>query len=102
MDIWNDLKGKTIKIWENGRNGKVYYSTSLGNKKEDGSYENMYISVQLPKTAVIHNGDEILIDKGFITFYKDNNGLPKLKIVIMEINNIDFESNYEDTSDLPF
>lgn len=102
MDKWNDLKGKTIKIWENGKDGKVYYSTSLGNKKEDGSYENMYISVQLPKNVAIHNGDEVLIEKGFITFYKDSNGLPKLKIVIMELNDMEFTTSVDEPDELPF
>lgn len=95
---WNDLEGKTIKIWVNGRDGKVLYSTTLSNKKQDGSYENMYIDVQIPKDAVINNGDEVTIQRGFISFYKTKDGLPKVKIVILEVEQHSFDNDTE----LPF
>lgn len=95
---WNDLEGKTIKIWVNGRDGKVLYSTTLSNKKQDGSYENMYIDVQIPKDAVVNNGDEVTIQRGFISFYKTKDGLPKVKIVILEVE----QHSFDNDTDLPF
>lgn len=86
MEKWTDISGKTMKIWENAFNGRLYYSTTLGSKKEDGTYENMKINVQIPKDTVIHNGDDIIVNKGFITFYKDHNGLAHIKIVILELS----------------
>jgi hypothetical protein len=97
---WNDLEGKTIKIWVNGRDGKVLYSTTLSNKKQDGSYENMYIDVQIPKNAVINNGDEVTIQKGFISFYKTKDGLPKVKIVILEVEQESY--SFDNDTELPF
>ena len=97
---WNDLEGRTIKIWVNGRDGKVLYSTTLSNKKQDGSYENMYIDVQIPKNAVVNNGDEVTIQKGFISFYKNKDGLPKIKIVILEVEQESY--SFDNDTELPF
>lgn len=97
---WNDLEGRTIKIWVNGRDGKILYSTTLSNKKQDGNYENMYIDVQIPKNAVVNNGDEVTIQKGFISFYKNKDGLPKIKIVILEVEQESY--SFDNDTELPF
>ena len=91
---WTDLENKELKIWRNGYNGKMYYTTSIANKKEDGKYDNYYIDVQIPKDAVVDNGENVLVKRGFISFYRDKNGLAKLKVVILELENSDL--------DLPF
>ncbi len=60
------------------------YSTSISRKNQDGEYEKMYLSVQLPKGVEIENKTKINIIKGFLSFYNTKEGLPKLKIVVME------------------
>ena len=80
------------------------YSIAISNKNQEGQYDKMYIQVQLPKGIELENKTMIEITKGFMTFYKTKEGLPKLKIVIMEFeteNKIE-ETNIEPIDDLPF
>lgn len=63
------------------------YSTAISNKNQEGNYDKMYLQVQLPKGIELENKTMIEIQKGFITFYKTKEGLPKIKLVI-----IDFET----------
>ena len=60
------------------------YSTNISRKNQNGEYENMYISVQLPKGIEFENKTKINIIKGFMTYYTTKDGLPKIKIVVME------------------
>lgn len=81
----------------------IGYSTSISRKKEDGTYENMFIPVSFRKGVEVQNKTKINIIDGFMSFYKNKNGLAIPKFVIM-----DFETNKEETqefmseSDLPF
>jgi len=81
----------------------IGYSTSISRKKEDGTYENMFIPVSFRKGIEVQNKTKINIIDGFISFYKNKNGLAIPKFVIM-----DFETQNEQTegtmsySDLPF
>lgn len=75
-----NITGKTI-CYKN----EYGYSTAISNKKQDGTYERMYVSLQLPKGVEVENKTYIEITKGFLTFYKDKNGMSKIKIVAMEI-----------------
>ena len=75
-----NITGKTI-CYKN----EFGYSTAISNKKQDGTYERMYVSLQLPKGVEVENKTYIEITKGFLSFYtnKDGNKIPK--IVAMEI-----------------
>lgn len=44
----------------------------------------MYISIQLPKGVELENKTMIEITNGFLSFYNTKEGLPKIKIVVME------------------
>lgn len=44
----------------------------------------MYLQVQLPKGVELENKTFINITKGFLSFYQTKEGLPKIKIVVME------------------
>ena len=81
-------------------NGKVMifksqygYSTTISNKKQDGEYERMYVSVQLPKNIELENKTVIEITNGFLSFFKTKDGLSKIKIVVMEFTT-DKEQKY--------
>ena len=62
------------------------YSTTISKKNQDGSYEKMYVILQLPKEVELQNMTYIEISQGFLTFYKDKNGLQKPKIVVMSFD----------------
>ena len=91
------------RIFKNQYNGNTYYSTSISNKKEDGTYENMYLSTQFKKGMETEGNIEIT--DGFLTFFKDKNGMPKVKLVILDYTKEqqdDFMSVSMDESSLPF
>lgn len=92
------ITGKTI-IFKND----IGYSTSISNKKEDGTYENMSISVNFRKGVELENKTKINITDGFLSFYKTNNDEKRLKLVVMdfETNEIPFIETDEDLG-LPF
>lgn len=85
------------------------YSTTISNKKEDGTYENMFIAVNFRKGVSVDNKTKINITNGFLSFYKTKEGLPKPKIMIMDFETIGETSQVEDNpyqitsdDDLPF
>ena len=75
-----DIVGKT-RIFKNEYGN---YSTSISSKNQDGTWDKMYIAVNFKKGVEVANNTDIDITKGFLSFYKDKNGLAKPKIVIME------------------
>ena len=90
----------TTRIFAKEVNGKTLYSTSISSKKQDGTYDRMYIAVQLPKNTVLQNNTDITILEGFMSFYKSQEGLAKIKIVVMKFEKE--EAAEEEKSDLPF
>lgn len=90
----------TTRIFAKEINGKTLYSTSVSSKKQDGTYDRMYIAVQLPKNTVLQNNTDITILEGFMSFYKSQEGLAKIKIVVMKFEKE--EAAEEEKSDLPF
>lgn len=78
------------------------YSTSISNKNQNGEWESMYLSVTMPKGTEIENKTKINITDGFLSFWKDKNGLAHPKLVVMKYEKGDVKvNNYEDNS-LPF
>lgn len=77
------------------------YSTTISSKNQNGEYERMYVQVQLPRGIELENKSFIEITKGFITFYKDKNGVAKPKFVIIEFNT-DYSIEPIEQNDLPF
>lgn len=96
-----NINGKTI-IYKN----TYGYSTAISNKKQDGTYERMYVSLQLPKGVEVENKTYIEITKGFLSYFKDKNGLPKIKIVALEIKQDEpkqeEQADFYDSESLPF
>lgn len=68
------------------KNEQGNYSTSISNKKEDGTYENMYIAVNFRKGIEVENKTKINIKDGFLSFYMTKEGFPKIKIVVMSFD----------------
>lgn len=96
-----NVTGKT-KIFRKDFDGRAVYSTTISNKKEDGTYENMYISVQFKKG--METEGIINITSGFLTFFKSTaTGLPKVKLVVLDYTS-DVAGDFMtvDDSELPF
>ena len=89
-----------MKVWSREFNGKRLYPTTIS-KKIDGKYNNMYIYVQFPKDTIVENGQEIIVNEGFWSYYADKNGLPKPIIVVMSYDN-GIMNVVNDDLDLPF
>lgn len=110
-----DISG-TMRIYKNEYEGRASYSTTISKKDQFGNYENLYISVQLPKDISLESNSKINVTKGFLSFYKTNQGLPKIKAVVQEFENetpqepkqeampqfYDNIPNYYDNDSLPF
>lgn len=75
-----DIRGKT-RIFKNEKDGKVYYSTSLSNKLENGTYDNETLLVQFIKGTEPTDGI-VTIKDGFITFYRKTDGSAKFKFMV--------------------
>lgn len=56
-------------IYRNEVNGKVLYSIGISHKKQDGSWENGYMSCRFPKDADIPNKTKIMIVSAWLDFY---------------------------------
>lgn len=78
-----NILGQT-RIFKKEINGRDVFSTSISNKKEDGTYENMYVGVQFKKDEQPADSCNIDIKKGFISFYLDKNNTEHLKFIILE------------------
>lgn len=101
-----------VRIFKKELNGKKLYSTTISSKNQNGEWDRMYLSVQLPRNVILENNTDINITKGFLSFYKTNEGLPKIKLVIQEFQTkeeieereaIINEQNYNiNDDDLPF
>lgn len=99
-----NITGKCT-IYAKEYNEKTLYSTKINKKDENNNWESMYISVQFPRGTKIENKTKIEITKGFISFYKNHNGLASIKFIIQEFNveEKQEENSYETSeTDLPF
>ena len=96
------ITGQEILVFKNIHS----YSTTISNKDINGNWERMYITLQLPKDIQVGNRAKININNGFMSFYKDKNGLPKPKIVVTDLEILDFgdeiAENIPNDDDLPF
>lgn len=78
-----DITG-TLRIYKNEYEGRENYSTTIAKKDQFGNYENLYISVQLPQGTILENNSKINVTKGFLSFFKTRQGLPKIKVVVQQ------------------
>lgn len=92
-----NLSINNAMIFVNEVEGKKHYKTGISTKKQDGSYENAYIDVKMPKDTNLQNQTKINITKGFLTFYNYYDMKTKKPyktvwyIVVLEYNKV--ESN---------
>ena len=106
-----DITG-IMRIYRSEYEGRATYSTTVSKKDQFNNYENLYLSVQLPKDVRLENNSKINVTKGFLSFYKTKQGFSKVKVVVQEFEPIPTEeqiesAGYEETpnyygNDLPF
>ena len=81
------------------------FSTTISNKNMDGTWENMYISVQFPKNderaKEMDNKTKIYIKNGFLSFYKSTAGISKVKLIITDYEIRETEKTMQSNND-PF
>lgn len=91
-------KPKTIFKYKT-KDGKEFYSLGLSKKKQDGSYENGFISCRFKKDTQLENKTKILIKEAWIDFYvKDRITYPYIFINKFEVQE---EKKPEDTIETP-
>lgn len=95
-----NISGK-CKLFRNDYENGISYSTTISNKNIEGKYENMYVIVQMPKLTNLENKTTIDITNGFLSNYKDKNGLMKIKLVVLDYE-MGTEPSESTQDDLPF
>ena len=83
-----DITG-IVRVYKNEYEGRETYQTTISKKDQYGNYENMYISLQLPQGTSLDNNTKINVTKGFLSFYKTRQGLPKIKVVVLEFTKVE-------------
>lgn len=96
-----NITGK-IRVFRKDYNNKPSYSTAINKKEQDGAYSKMYVNIQFKQGIEVQNGTDINITNGFITHYKDKNGLSHIKFVIMDFEELNKQMEISPDSELPF
>lgn len=101
------LTSKNMMIFKNEKDGRISYSTTIANKKEDGSYDNASIQVQFRKGVEVENKSKINVTNGFLSFYRKQDNTPVFKFIVMDFETEGDAKEPETTStfdntDLPF
>ena len=93
------ITGK-IRIFSKEFNGVPAYSTTISRKTEEGNYENLYVAVSFRKGQ--ETDGDIIVNDGFITWFKNNTGLQKIKLVVLDYDKENEWISTDDMPDLPF
>lgn len=94
-----NISGK-CKIYAKMFGERVAYSTAISSKNQDGTYENMYVNVQLPKDTILDDKTLINVKNGFLSNYKNKEGLYQVKLIIQEFEEIGSKSNVTTVNDI--
>ena len=71
-----------VNIFRNAKDGRVFYRTTIGHKKQDGKFDNAGIAVQFPKDVDLADRTVINSENAFLTFYKNKDGIPVYYIFV--------------------
>jgi hypothetical protein len=100
----------TTKVFRKDYEGRALYSTSIGKKKQDGTWENAYINLQFKKGVDIADGTMIDIQNGWLTFYMNKEGKAVWQLFISEFEGeipdgfeqVEDYAALDDSDDIPF
>lgn len=101
----------TMRVFKNtSQSGHTFYTTSISNKNQDGTYDNLSVVVQFPKGTEFEGG-QVIVNDAFLTNYKSGEEL-KPKIVVtkyelgadkaQELFNQVSQQSSDYSQDLPF
>lgn len=107
--IRTQITGQT-KVFRKDYEDRALYSTSIGKKKQDGTWDNAYINLQFKKGTDIADGTMIDIQNGWLTFYMNKDKKPVWQIFVSEFESeipdgfeeVEDFAQLEDDSDIPF
>lgn len=85
--ITTKIEGQTMVF----KNDKGFYSTSIGTKKADGTYNNAYIPLQFKKGVSLENKAQINIKNAFLAFEKYTPANSNKEVTVWKIVVLDFE-----------
>lgn len=71
-----------VTVFRNEKDGRVFYRTTIGHRKQNGEYENAGISIQFPRDVNLADRTVINSDNAFLTFYKNKDGNPVFYIYV--------------------
>ena len=89
-----------ITVFADERKGYKFYSTSMGSKNVDDTWDNAYIGLKFKKDIEFENKEKINIIDGFLTFKNWKSGDKKgtnWYIVVMEFERLDEPSEPDPT-----
>jgi hypothetical protein len=82
--------------------GKVFYSTSLGQKKQDDTWENASIDVKFKNGVNLADKTKIEVTKGWLKFYINKDKRPVWQIFISEFEQLSgIPSGFEEMDSRP-
>lgn len=73
---------KNVTVFRNEKDGRVFYRTTIGHKKQDNTFDNAGISIQFPKDVDLADRTVINSENAFLTFYKNKDGNPVYYIYV--------------------
>ena len=72
------------RIYRKDYGDTILYSCQLSNKKQDGTYDNIFVPVKFKSGVQIEDRADINITEWFPTFYRKQNGEPVIQFMILE------------------
>lgn len=82
-----NVTGETM-VFAKDYNDRRLYSTTLGKKNQDGTWDNGYINLQFKKDVKLLNKTKIDIKNGWLTFYKSKDGKSVFYIFVNEFERL--------------
>jgi len=98
MDIITDRKET---IFRRDYEGKKFYSIGMSKKRQDGSYENGYASVQFNKDVELENKTQIMIKKGWLDFYNTEKEGKKTTHLFIRVSEFEVVAYIKDKEEQP-
>jgi hypothetical protein len=83
------FEGQTM-VFRKDHEGKVFYSTQLGKKKQDGTYDNAYIDLQFKKGVDIPNRTTINVENGWLTFWLNKDKKPVWQVFVSDYEVLEY------------
>lgn len=90
----------TTKVFRKDFDERAVYSTSIGKKKMDGTWDNAYINLQFKKGVDIADGTMIDIQNGWLTFYINKDKKPIWQIFVSEFEGGEIPDGFSEITDL--